>query len=115
MPITKEGRDRLMNLEKNVSSIDGQVKVIKQQIKDHCESNEDNFKDIQQSVASNNTIVSGLAKTLETKFESLEKNLTDLKINHIVFKTRVIAYWIVGTTILTFLLQTLVQYLMKKI
>ena len=115
MPINKEGRDRLMKLEEKVASIDGQIKVVNQQIKDHCESNEDNFKDIQESVANNNTVVSGLAKTLESKFESLEKNLTDLKINHVVFKTRVVAYWIVGTTFLTFILQALVQYLMKKI
>jgi len=47
--------------------------------------------------------------------ELLRKEFIDLKMNHIVFKTRVLAFWVIGAALLSAMMQVLISWLVKHI
>ena len=90
MPETNDGRERLVRLE--------------QQLTDHCQENNTALAEIKSDI-----------KEVKESVKVFGRELVDLKTNHVVFKTRVIAYWAVGTAVLSALLQLLFIYLSKHL
>lgn len=89
--------DRVIEMEKTISAV-------KQQIKDHCEENNDRFDTLEETT-----------KEIRKDIGVVKASLDDLRINHIVFKTKTLVWLAIGAGVLSAIVQLGITYLGKHI
>lgn len=87
--------ERIINMEKQISTLT-------QQIGDHCITNDERFNNLED--------ING---EIKKDISIIKKDLGDLKLNHIILKTKVLFFWAIGIGILSAIVNFIINYLIK--